>query len=466
MPTRENNFLSINNNYSRIGAKTKAFFYDINPMNTNIQVKKNYSVAGMYKPFFNKQCGSSYESAGKPVLNNCNKDNSNYLAYTSSGCPYSSQDPNAFRARPMKHYRLQYNNTNDKQSYRNRYLISTLNRPGGYITSTNKIDDKNGCNNCVDSIIGIEKDNLGKINKIGKYNTIYFKNLNEPYTNNFYPNEVWGCNNCPNITCDMDDDGNPIPNTCSNLKQTCINICDPEKKAKKRVVYGSRINRVDLCEMPYYQNYNNYLKARCKTYIQNSIKLLPKNMDTFQNIAPCLNDDIKACLGKSAHFSIQFRSNCPEVYRKNSCNQTYNGAYSEKCNVVYYKPNNAQYAQQGGVSSSSRILRLKLNTINKNAQSIGNSYGSSVSSALSYSGRSETPFVQKQKMNAGGYSKNCDHNLYHLYRPGGGNPTTSCLNNSSNNRIIGHFCKTSIYPTQVDNNFQFMKRQPQTTNVA
>ena len=107
-----------------------------------------------------------------------------------------------------------------------------------------------------------------------------------------------------------------------------------------------------------------------------------------------------------------------------------------------------------------------MNTINKNAQSIGNSYGSSLSSALSYSGRSERPFVQKQKMNAGGYSKNCDHNLYHLYRPGGGNPTTSCLNNHSNNRIIGHFCRTSIYPTNINNNFKFMQRQPQTTNTA
>ena len=316
MPTKETNILSIRNN-SRIGAKTKGFFYNINSLNTNIQVKKNYNVAGMYKPFFNKQCGSSYEPGGMPISTGCNDGNkSNYLAYTSSGCPYSNKDSNAFRARPMKHYRLQYNNTNNKQTYYNRYLINTLNRPGGYITTTNKMSDQLGCSNCENSIIGIEKDSLGKMNKVGKYNPIYFKEFQVPYTNNFYPNEIWGCNNCPNITCDMDEEGNPIPNTCFNLKQTCINICDPEKKAKKRVIYGSRINRVDLCEMPYYQNYNNYLKARCKTYTQNSIKLLPRNMEALQNIAPCLENDIKILFSKSAHFSVPFRSNCPEYLKK------------------------------------------------------------------------------------------------------------------------------------------------------
>ncbi len=42
------------------------------------------------------------------------------------------------------------------------------------------------------------------------------------------------------------------------------------------------------------------------------------------------------------------------------------------CARVYYKPNNPQYAQQGAVSSSTRILKLNVTTIEKNAASISN----------------------------------------------------------------------------------------------
>ena len=36
------------------------------------------------------------------------------------------------------------------------------------------------------------------------------------------------------------------------------------------------------------------------------------------------------------------------------------------CNTSIYKPNNSQFAQQGGVSSGSRLSRLKYNTLNNN----------------------------------------------------------------------------------------------------
>jgi hypothetical protein len=45
-----------------------------------------------------------------------------------------------------------------------------------------------------------------------------------------------------------------------------------------------------------------------------------------------------------------------------------NSARSRKgCSQVYYKPNNPQYAKQGSVSSSTRILKLNVDTILKNA---------------------------------------------------------------------------------------------------
>jgi hypothetical protein len=63
---------------------------------------------------------------------------------------------------------------------------------------------------------------------------------------------------------------------------------------------------------------------------------------------------------------------------------------------VYYKPNNAQYAQQGAVDAGARLTRLKYNTITSNAGLYGTAYGASVASAMSY-GISDTPYSFKAK---------------------------------------------------------------------
>jgi hypothetical protein len=44
------------------------------------------------------------------------------------------------------------------------------------------------------------------------------------------------------------------------------------------------------------------------------------------------------------------------------------------CKLTVYKPNNYQFAQQGAVDSSTRMLKLNVNTITTNAHSISNSY--------------------------------------------------------------------------------------------
>ena len=71
---------------------------------------------------------------------------------------------------------------------------------------------------------------------------------------------------------------------------------------------------------------------------------------------------------------------------------------------LYYKPNNSQYAQQGAVSSSSRITRLKYNTITTNAFKYQtSSLGSAVANALAYTGP-ENAYTLKDKI---GYPKTC-----------------------------------------------------------
>lgn len=53
-------------------------------------------------------------------------------------------------------------------------------------------------------------------------------------------------------------------------------------------------------------------------------------------------------------------------------------------NRVYYKPNNPQFAQQGAVTSSSKIARTRYDTITNSASSYRTAYGMHVSNALAY----------------------------------------------------------------------------------
>jgi hypothetical protein len=63
------------------------------------------------------------------------------------------------------------------------------------------------------------------------------------------------------------------------------------------------------------------------------------------------------------------------------------------CSRVYYKPNNPQYATQGGVSSSTRILKLNVDTISTAAARQRKLRGASTSSS---SGNNS--FIYKDKV--------------------------------------------------------------------
>jgi hypothetical protein len=63
---------------------------------------------------------------------------------------------------------------------------------------------------------------------------------------------------------------------------------------------------------------------------------------------------------------------------------------------IVYKPNNSQFACQGGVSSSSLILRKKFNTISSNANKYLIPYGPAVANAMQY-GTSKSIYTYKNK---------------------------------------------------------------------
>jgi len=90
------------------------------------------------------------------------------------------------------------------------------------------------------------------------------------------------------------------------------------------------------------------------------------------------------------------------------------------CKLVEYKPNNPQFAQQGAVSSSTRILKLNVTTIEKNAAINKRIQKSAAGDVLLTNNPPFIPFIYKSKVpacNPGVYLKN-------------GNPKT-CFRNTN-----------------------------------
>jgi hypothetical protein len=218
---------------------------------------------------------------------------------------------------------------------------------------------------------------------------------------------------------------NPEPNT-----QNPVLCCNQEYKAKRRAIYAStNLNK------NYYTSHVQYLQNRCKTYEQKAFNFLSRKTSDTSNItfnssvkpgSPlALNNTYLANCQPNAEIynatenamisqmlSIMLNQGVltqEEIDSFNSLNintiqgffNWLNGLPEEErnpaiiiftqyinnpywgmplsgpshptgCQVVTYKPNNYQYAKQGAVDSSTRNLKLNVDTISTNAASIQN----------------------------------------------------------------------------------------------
>ena len=71
------------------------------------------------------------------------------------------------------------------------------------------------------------------------------------------------------------------------------------------------------------------------------------------------------------------------------------------CSQVYYKPNNPQFAKQGGVSSSTRTLKLTVDTINTiayNQRKLKTGNPANIATAIQYGFNPNTPYIYKDKV--------------------------------------------------------------------
>lgn len=133
----------------------------------------------------------------------------------------------------------------------------------------------------------------------------------------------------------------------SDLSVETDNNCCEEKKALK-LARGASTN----LSKNYYQTEHQYRQSRCKTLYQKSFNYTRDNGTTYVG-------------------------NCPT------------------CNKIIYKPNNAQYSTQGGVSSSSRTTRLILNTIKTDVNGLKSK--ATADNFSNPSGSISVPFILKSK---------------------------------------------------------------------
>lgn len=220
----------------------------------------------------------------------------------------------------------------------------------------------------------------------------------------------------------------PISNLTEKPQVNTMNpalCCNAQKKAKRRVLPAST-----LLKKNYYTTHNSYLYNRCQTYEQRAFnfysggvggpEVKPGGPESYQNtyVANCspnviigeavaigiinrvayilheesiiTNEEYDAFktesittlkafvewLNTSVTNSEQSIALLNKVIENANDTGSYDGlntnGTSNGCKVVVYKPNNYQYAQQGAVSSSARMLRLNVQTINTNIASIQN----------------------------------------------------------------------------------------------
>jgi len=158
---------------------------------------------------------------------------------------------------------------------------------------------------------------------------------------------------------------------------TCMG-CNPQNNVIK--------SASTLLSRAYYSDTTGYLKSRCKTYQQNA------SINQKGGVTYMTPDKQHIWATSSATGSQVYQTN--DIY-KPRVNPHPCG--SSGASTVIFKPNNYQYSVQGAVDSSTRIEKLKLNTINTNATSLRNAFGNEAASACRFTGSGDTPYFLKNK---------------------------------------------------------------------
>jgi hypothetical protein len=134
-----------------------------------------------------------------------------------------------------------------------------------------------------------------------------------------------------------------------------------------------------------YSSMSQYLESRCRTYAQRESTTKLPNGTYYPNPSPTNN----------VPFTFLYPDNDPrgpQVYQPKNCanpkiynNNALNTPPNNYCSTIY-KPNNPQFARQGAVSGSTRLQKLKSDTITSNGFSYYSAYGATMANAGNFQG--------------------------------------------------------------------------------
>jgi hypothetical protein len=149
---------------------------------------------------------------------------------------------------------------------------------------------------------------------------------------------------------------------------------------------------VDYMIDMYYDSYNKRYVVNCK--ITNATYSAPSGaswtLDTENFMVPSViipagfSNVIGISAGTYPSVTPYYQYNNSNYYSSNQTTYGSSPQISPAYKPIYYKPNNINYAQQGGVSAGERIARLKYNTITTGASSFRSAYGGATASAYAY----------------------------------------------------------------------------------
>lgn len=225
-----------------------------------------------------------------------------------------------FKSQPLKHYRREVANIDNVSNSRISSTIKSFETPGGAI-----LLDPNSSLYCAGN--ASTKD-------------IAYNDTNQ------------SANPCS--ACDVPLEG--------AIDSTFVRSLSAQENARRRV-RSSGMSRTKYMENKnnsknFFSSSSQYLHGRNKTFQQNQ----------FNNLRI-----------EGTHSSENvYASNTPQTCGGTDANG--NPGYVP----VYYKPNNAKFAQQGGVSASTRLVQLKYNTITDGGASMAKVYGNHTANALAY----------------------------------------------------------------------------------
>ena len=259
-------------------------------------------------------------------------------------------------ARPSKTWRKQLAPT--PFSGKGKATLDLVNTPGG----TTSVQDVSDCVYCISD---------SSLNPLSIKSVI---NGNYSFLTPQIPNQLF--------------DNAEIYNVPSqNIYDKCVS-CDP---------VSNRIRpATTILSKKYYSDTKGYLQSRCQRFIQ---KYTPEQIQGIEYVGPngeqvWPTDDPA---GPQTYLTPNCPANCP----------------TDSTVFTYYKPNNKKFGVQGAVDSSTRLQKLKLDTVNKNATSFKEAFGGQGVAAGSYKATGDAPYFVKSNLN------HCYKQYYHK----NGNPT-------------------------------------------